>query len=79
MFNKRNEYFRRGEERLDRGKIAEQLVALRGDKKQEEIAKELGVTVASISDYEEGIRIPNDALKIKMADYYGTTVEQLFF
>lgn len=64
---------------MNREIIARRLIALRGEKTPEEVAKAVGVTTASISDYEQGKRVPNDALKLKMADYFGVQVEQIFF
>ncbi len=58
---------------------AEMLIELRGDKTLKEVADSLGVTVAALSNYEQGIRTPRDEIKIKIAKYYEKTVEQLFF
>ena len=56
----------------------EQLIALRGDRSQEEVAKALGISVSALSMYEQGNRIPRDEIKIRMADYYGISIESLF-
>lgn len=57
---------------------AEMLIELRGDKTLKEVADSLGVTVAALSNYEQGIRTPRDEIKIRIAKYYEKTVEQLF-
>lgn len=59
--------------------IGEKLRKLRGDRSQAEVAKALGITQAALSAYETGIRIPRDELKIKLAAYYGVTIESIFF
>ena len=33
----------------------------------------------AISKYETGLSIPGDDMKIALANYYGKTVEQIFF
>lgn len=63
----------------DRKKIGQRLVKLRGDKSQEQAAKDLKVTYTSYRKYESGERIPRDELKIKIAKYYGKTVQEIFF
>ena len=57
----------------------EKLILLRGDRTQSEVAKDIGITASAYSNYEQGIRIPRDTIKRKIADYYGKTVEYIFF
>ena len=64
---------------MDNMKIAERLRKLRGDKSQREVADAVGVTAMAISLYESGERIPRDEIKIKLAKYYQTTVDAIFF
>lgn len=59
--------------------IAERLVKARGDKRREEVAAAIGVSLSAISMYENGERIPRDETKVKLAEYYKTTVQDLFF
>lgn len=59
--------------------VAERLVKARGDKRREEVAAAIGVSLSAIAMYENGERVPRDETKIKLADYYGTTVQALFF
>ena len=59
--------------------VAERLVQARGDKKREEVAAAVGVSLSAIAMYENGERVPRDETKIKLADYYHTTVQALFF
>lgn len=59
--------------------IAEKLVKLRGNKSREEVANAVGVSVSAISMYENGERIPRDDIKIKIAEYYQKSVQEIFF
>lgn len=45
----------------------------------EELAKACGVTTSAIQMYECGQRIPRDSIKITMANFFGMTVQELFF
>lgn len=56
----------------------EKLIALRGERSQEEVAKALGISISALSMYEQGNRIPRDEVKIRMAEYYGISIEDLF-
>lgn len=60
-------------------KIAKRLVDLRGKRSREEVASAIEVSVSAISMYENGERIPRDDIKIKLARYYGKTVQEIFF
>ncbi len=64
---------------MDNLKIAENLRNLRGDKSQREVADAVGVTAMAISLYESGERIPKDEIKVRLAKYYNTTVDAIFF
>ena len=56
----------------------DKLITLRGDRTQEEVAKALGISISALSMYEQGNRIPRDEIKIRMAEYYGISLESLF-
>lgn len=56
----------------------EKLITLRGERSQEEVAKALGISISALSMYEQGNRIPRDEVKIRMAEYYGISIEDLF-
>ena len=64
---------------MDKTQIAERLRELRGDKSQREVADAVGTTAMAISLYESGERVPRDEIKIRLASYYGTTVDALFY
>lgn len=52
---------------------------LRGDRTQEEIAAALGITKSSWAMYERDERVPRDEVKIRIAKYFGESVEELFY
>ena len=56
----------------------EKLIALRGNRTQEEVAKALGISVSALSMYESGKRVPRDEIKVRMANYYDISLESLF-
>ena len=45
---------------------------------QKEMADKLGITKSSWAMYERGERVPRDEIKVKIAKFFGTTVEPLF-
>ena len=59
--------------------IGEKLKKLRGNKTLITVANDLGITPSSLSNYENGYRIPKDEVKKKLAIYYGKTVDEIFF
>lgn len=52
---------------------------LRGDRTQEEIAAILGITKSSWAMYERDERVPRDEVKIRIANFFGKTVQGLFY
>lgn len=64
---------------MDAKLIGARLRDLRGDRSQQEVANAIGVEVMTISNYERGERVPNDENKIKLASYFGKTVQEIFF
>lgn len=60
-------------------KIGSRLTKLRGNKPQSEVAKAVGISDSALSMYECGERIPRDSVKVKLAKYYGKTVQSIFF
>ena len=64
---------------MNREKIGKKLVSLRGNKSREQVAVDLGISYSAIVSYENGERIPRDEVKIKLANYYDTTVAAIFF
>ena len=67
------------EKQLDARAIGDRLRQLRGDRTQAAVAEAVGVTDMAISQYEAGIRVPSDEIKLRLADFYGVGIERLFF
>ena len=59
--------------------IAKKLVKLRGSKRQEDVAKALNIAQSTYAMYETGKRIPSDIVKVRIAQYYDTSVQDIFF
>lgn len=59
--------------------IGKRLLELRGEKSQGEVAQAVGISDSALSMYECGERIPRDSVKVKLAQYYKTTVQKIFF
>lgn len=59
--------------------IGERLKMLRGDKNRDKVAEELGISSSALGMYESNNRIPRDAIKKRIADFYGVSVQQIFF
>lgn len=59
--------------------FGEILKSLRGDKSQDVIAKEIGITKSSWAMYERGERVPRDEVKIRIANHFNKTVQEIFF
>ena len=64
---------------MDRKKIAEKLIAMRGEKTQAEVAKSIRISKSSLAMYETGQRVPRDEIKLALANYYGATIQDIFF
>ena len=52
---------------------------LRGSRSTQDIAAALGISRAALSNYELDKRRPKDDMKVKIAEFYGVTVTELFF
>ena len=52
---------------------------LRGDRTQEEIAAILGITKSSWAMYERDERVPRDEVKVRISNFFGVSVQELFF
>lgn len=52
---------------------------LRGDRSGEEVAAAVGISRSALGMYENEERIPRDDIKIRLAEYFQTTVQAIFF
>ena len=59
--------------------IGARLRKLRGEKTLETMSAETGISRSALNMYELGERIPRDMNKIILAEYYGKSVEEIFF
>ena len=64
---------------IDPKLVGKRLIKLRGKKTQDEVSREIGITSQALSNYEQGIRIPRDNIKKRIASYYGQSVQKIFF
>ena len=64
---------------MNKRKIGNHLIALRGERSRAEVAEAVGVSVSALQMYENGERVPRDEIKIKLAGYYNQTVESIFY
>ena len=46
---------------------------------QQAIAEAVGVRQSTLSYYERGVRTPSDKVKIRLANFYGKSIQELFF
>lgn len=64
---------------LSNKEVGQKIRELRGNLTQEELGNALGCTKMAISQYETGLRMPNDKMKVEIANYFGVTVGSIFF
>lgn len=64
---------------MDSKKIGLRLLSLRNEVPRDMVASELGISVSALAMYEQGNRIPRDEIKLKLAQYYNKTVQDIFF
>jgi DNA-binding XRE family transcriptional regulator len=57
----------------------EKMRALRGKKSKRRVAEELGISFSSYVKYERNERAPRDDIKKKIAEYFRTSVQEIFF
>lgn len=65
--------------KVDKQTVAANLRKLRGTRRIEVVAKALDITPSALSNYENAIRLPRDEVKARIANYYGETIESIFF
>jgi transcriptional regulator with XRE-family HTH domain len=52
---------------------------LRGKVSREVVAEAIGVSVSSYAKYERNERVPRDAVKLRISEYYRKPVQAIFF
>jgi transcriptional regulator with XRE-family HTH domain len=64
---------------VSKNKVGDRLVSLRGKTPQRQVAEALNISISALSMYEQGRRIPRDSIKVRIAKYYNTTIESIFY
>lgn len=66
---------------MDRNSIGKRLRSLRKKKRKTaaEVAEACGISQSALTMYENGERLPRDEVKIRLAKYYGRTVQTIFY
>lgn len=59
--------------------IGRRLKELRGDRTIKEVSDATGINPSTLGMYEIGERVPRDNNKITLANYFGITVQELFY
>ena len=67
------------ERKANMAKASKRLRELRGIRTRTGVARELHIAYSTLQSYEDGKRTPAGKVMQKLADYYGSTVESIFF
>lgn len=67
------------ERKVDMVKAGKILRDLRGIRTRTGVAKELCMAYSTLQSYEDGKRTPPGSAKQKLANYYGVSVESIFY
>lgn len=59
--------------------VATKLRELRGSRKRDEVSAAVGVSSSSWGMYEAGLRIPRDETKVRISEYFGISVQDIFY
>ena len=59
--------------------IGQKLKDLRKERTLEEVAGKLNISVSALNMYENDNRVPRDEIKIRICDFYGVSVADLFY
>lgn len=59
--------------------LGRKLKELRGSRTIREVEEATGIDASTLGMYEIGQRIPRDNNKIVLAEYYGKTVQEIFY
>jgi putative transcriptional regulator len=59
--------------------VRQKLINCRGNRSRHQVANDLKITPQMLGAIERGDRTPSLTLAKKIADYYGATVDEIFF
>lgn len=65
--------------KVDMKESGKRLRELRGIRTRSGVARILKIPYSTLQSYEDGEREPAGRIKEKLADYYGVTVEEIFY
>lgn len=68
-----------GKNMMDANEIGRKLRELRGETPPPVVACACDISVSALCMYETGKRIPRDEIKLKLARYYNTSIDALFY
>ena len=64
---------------MDSKVIGNRLKKMRGDMTVKALADKLGVVPSAVSMYEKGERVPRDKVKIRYAQIFNRSIDEIFF
>lgn len=66
---------------MDRTKAGKRLRELRTERGEtlRTVSDAVGISSSALAMYEQGERAPRDEIKVKLSNYYGKGVEEIFF
>lgn len=59
--------------------VAFVLRSLRGERTVLDVSEATGIGVSALNNYEAGLRMPRDEAKAALAQFYGLSVDDIFF
>ena len=59
--------------------MASRLRELRGQRSREYVSIACKISVSALAMYENGSRVPRDEVKLRIAKFYNSSVESIFF
>ena len=65
--------------KIDKEKVANKLRELRGNIPRKSLAKILGVGPSAIRNYENGLRTPEQNVKLRYSLFFNVKVDDIFF
>ena len=68
-------------EAIDGSQIGKRIRELRTQRNMtaEDLGKALGISSSAVNMYECGQRVPRDEIKISIAEFFGVSVESIFY
>lgn len=64
---------------IDPVQIGKRLRRLRGILTRKQVQNDTGISQGRLGNYEHGTRVPNDEAKVILSNYYGVSIQDLFY